>query len=242
MPITKADVLAASSIFPAPRMRRPEFAVEPSEAAPGNAIVTIMTHRTPSSERDPLRIGQPAGRPAEHERQRRMAELIGACAAGDRPAFRRLYDLSSRFVCGIILAILRDNEMAAEVAQEVYVSIWQRAGSFDDETRNPLAWIAAIARNRAIDRLRAERARGFIAATDELPDIAGDYPPAGLLVEAVAARRALADLRPEFRRALLLSYFKGYTHTELAGALDVPVGTAKSWVRRGLAALKEALE
>jgi len=223
-------------------MRRPEFAVEPSEAAPGSAFVTIVTNLTPSSGRDPLRIGHPASRPAEDERRRQIAELIGACAAGDRPAFRRLYDLSSRFVCGIIRAILRDSEMVAEVAQEVYVSIWQRAGSFDDETRNPLAWIAAIARNRAIDRLRAERARGFIAATDELPDIADDYPPAGLLVEAVAARRALADLRPEFRRALLLSYFKGYTHTELARALDVPVGTAKSWVRRGLAALKVALE
>ena len=242
MPITRADVFAASDIFPAPRTRRPEFAVEARKAALGSAVVTIMKELTPSSGHDPLRMGHPAGRPAEDERRRQIAELIGACAAGDRPAFRRLYDLSSRFVCGIILAILRDNEMVAEVAQEVYVSIWQRAGSFDDETRNPLAWIAAIARNRAIDRLRAERARGFIVATDEVPDIAGDDPPAGLLVEAVAARRALADLRPEFRRALLLSYFKGYTHTELARALDVPVGTAKSWVRRGLAALKVALE
>src|SRR4029453_15611787 len=117
----------------------------------------------PASECDLQRTEHP---PADDERRRRMAELIGACAAGDRLAFRRLYDLSSRFVCGIILAILRDNEMAAEVAQEAYISIWQRAGSLHDERRNPLAWIAAIARNRAIDRLRAERARGFIAATD----------------------------------------------------------------------------
>jgi RNA polymerase sigma factor (sigma-70 family) len=178
----------------------------------------------------------------DKERRHEMAKLIGACAAGDRRAFRRLYDLSSRFVCGIILAVLRDKEMAAEVAQEVFASIWRRADSFDNEKRNPLAWIAAIARNRAIDRLRVERTRGFIVAADELPDIAGDGAPAGLLVEAVAASRALADLRPEFRRALELSYFMGYTPVELAGALDVPVGTAKSWVRRGLAALKRALE
>jgi RNA polymerase sigma-70 factor (ECF subfamily) len=122
------------------------------------------------------------------------------------------------------------------------VSIWQRAESFDAKKGNPLAWMAAIARNRAIDRLRSERARGFVIATDELPELAGNDPPAGFAVEAVALRRALNDIRPEFRKALLLSYFKGYTHTELAGALDVPVGTAKSWVRRGLAALKEALE
>ena len=223
-------------------MRRPEFGAEPRETAPRSAALTIVTDVPPSVGRDAPRIGRPADPAAEDERRRQIAELIGACAAGDRPAFRRLYGLTSRFVCGIIRAILRDSEMVAEVAQEVYVSIWQRAGSFDDETRNPLAWIAAIARNRAIDRLRAERARGFIAATDELPDIADDYPPAGLLVEAVAARRALANLRPEFRRALLLSFFKGYNHTELADALDVPVGTAKSWVRRGLAALKEVLK
>jgi RNA polymerase sigma-70 factor (ECF subfamily) len=205
-----------------------------SDAATGSVAVPI--YQTTSYQ----------SRGTEHatdrERRHQLAELIGACAAGDRPAFRRLYDLSSRFVCGIILAILRDKEMVAEVAQDVYVSIWQRAHSFNNEKRNPLAWIAAIARNRAVDRLRAERTRAFIVATDEVPDIAGDDPPAGLLVEGVAARRVLADLRPEFRRALLLSYFMGYTHTELARALDVPVGTAKSWVRRGLAALKEALE
>jgi RNA polymerase sigma-70 factor, ECF subfamily len=207
-----------------------------------SAIGTIATRLIPSSKRDRQRAGHPPRWRADDDHRRRLTELIGACAVGDRLAFRRLYDLSSRFVCGIILAILRDKEMVAEVAQEVYVSIWQRAASFDDEKRNPLAWIAAIARNRAIDRLRAERARGFIIATDEVPDIAGDDPPAGLLVEAIAVRRALTNLRPDFRRALLLSYFKGYTHTELASALDVPVGTAKSWIRRGLAALKEAIE
>lgn len=200
--------------------------------------MTVVTHLTPSSERDPSR----ANREASAERRRRMAGLIGACADDDRAAFQQLYELSSRFVFGIVLTILRDQEAAAEVAQEVYVSIWQRAGSFDGEKGNPMAWMAAIARNRAIDRLRADRARGFVVATDELPELAGDDPPAGLAVETVALRRALDALRPEFRQALLLSYFKGYTHTELAGALDVPVGTAKSWVRRGLAALKEALE
>jgi len=200
--------------------------------------VSIVTHLTPSSERDP----GPAGRQAEAERRRRIAKLIGACGDGDRAAFRQLYELSSRFVFGIVIAVLRDQESAAEIAQEVYVSIWQRAESFDAKKGNPLAWMAAIARNRAIDRLRADRARGFVTVTDELPELASNDMPAGLMVEAMALRRALDDLRPEFRQALLLSYFQGYTHTELAGALDVPVGTAKSWVRRGLAALKEALE
>ncbi len=201
--------------------------------------MTVVTQLTPSSERDPDSASSRADR---SEQRRRLTGLIDACAAGDRAAFRRLYDLSSRFVFGVVLAILRDSGMAEEVAQEVYISVWKRARSFDTDKGNPLAWIAAIARNRAIDRLRAERARGFISYTDEVPDIAGDDPPADLTVDAITVRRALADLRPEFRNALLLTYFKGYTHSELAGVMNVPAGTAKSWVRRGLAALKEALE
>ena len=137
---------------------------------------------------------------------------------------------------------MRDNGLAEEVAQEVYVTIWKRAASFDAARGNPLAWMAAIARNRAIDRLRAERARGFVAFTDQVPDVPDDSQDGFVTVEALAVRRALKDLRPEFRRAVMLSYFQGYTHTELAAVMDVPVGTAKSWVRRGLAALKEALE
>lgn len=202
------------------------------------SFVTVVTHLTPPSERDP----SPVGQGADAERRQRIAKLIESCGKGDRTSFRQLYDLSSRFVFGVVLAVLHDREAAAEIAQEVYVSIWQRAGSFDARKGNPLAWMASIARNRSIDRLRADRARGFVTVTDKLPELAGDDPPSGLAVETVALRRALDTLRPEFRQALLLSYFKGYTNTELAGALDVPVGTAKSWVRRGLAALKEALE
>ena len=175
------------------------------------------------------------------EQRRRLAQLIEACGKGDRVAFRRLYDLSARFTFGVIQAVLRDAEMAEEVAQEVYVSVWKRASSFDTEKGNPLAWMAAIARNRAIDRLRAERARGFVSYSDDVPDIVDDAAPADLTVDALAVRKVLADLRPEFRQALLLTYFQGYTHSELAGVLNVPVGTAKSWVRRGLSALQEAL-
>jgi RNA polymerase sigma-70 factor (ECF subfamily) len=201
--------------------------------------VSVVTKLKPPSERDP---GNRGSRPDGCEQRRRLAQSIEACAAGDRAAFRRLYDLSARFVFGVVVTVLGDQGMAEEVTQEVYVTVWKRAGSFDIRKGNPLAWMAAIARNRAIDRLRAERARGFVSYSDEVPDIAGDDMPADLTVDAIAVRRALADLRPEFRDALLLFYFKGYTHSELAGVMNVPVGTAKSWVRRGLAALKETLE
>lgn len=175
------------------------------------------------------------------EQSRIMADLLAACAAGDRSAFRRFYDLSSRYVFGVVLAVLRDREMAAEVAQETYVRIWKRAGQFDAECGNPLSWTGSVARNCAIDRLRAERARGFVEYSDEVPDVVHNSDPAAQTLDSMVIRRLLMDLRPEYRQALLLCYFQGYTYIELANVLDVPVGTAKSWVRRGLAAMKEAM-
>lgn len=198
-----------------------------------NGIIHLM----PSSERDPSLAQKSAG--IEH--RRRLSDLLAATGAGDRAAFRILYDLSVRFVFGVVVAVVQDQQISEEVAQEVYVAIWKRAASFDSERGNPLSWMAAIARNRAIDRLRAERVRGFIAFTDEVPDLADDTADTDLTIDTLAVRRVLEDLRPEFRKALLLSYFRGYTHTELAAVLDIPVGTAKSWVRRGLAALREGL-
>lgn len=175
------------------------------------------------------------------EQSRQMAELLSACAAGDRLAFRRFYDLSSRYVFGVVLAILKDREIAAEVAQETYVRIWKRAGQFKASSGNPLSWTGSVARNCAIDRLRAERARGFVEFSDEVPDVITNPDPAAETLDSMVVRRLLQDLRPEYRQALLLCYFQGYTYIELASVLDVPVGTAKSWVRRGVAAMKEAM-
>lgn len=197
-----------------------------------------ITRLMPTSETDPAA----APKTGDAAQRRKLAELLAATAEGDRAAFRRLYDLSIRFVFGIVVAVMRDQQLSEEIAQEVYVTIWKRAKSFDVQKGNPLAWMAAIARNRAIDRLRAERARGFVSFTDEVPDMADNKNEAELTVDAITLRRLLEDLRPEFRQALMLSYFRGYTHAELAAVLDVPLGTAKSWVNRGLAALKERLQ
>lgn len=175
------------------------------------------------------------------EQSRLIAELLTQCAAGDRIAFRRFYDVSSRYVFGVVLGILRDREIASEVAQETYVRIWKRAGHFRADCGNPLSWIGSIARNCAIDRLRSERARGFVQFSDEVPDIGGDPDPAGTTLDTLVIRKLLDELRPEYRQALLLCYFQGYTYIELASVMDIPVGTAKSWVRRGIAALKEAM-
>lgn len=175
------------------------------------------------------------------EQSRMLTDLLLACANGDRVAFRQFYDASSRYVFGIVLGILRDRDIASEVAQETYVRIWKRAGHYRAECGNPMSWIGSIARNCAIDRLRSERARGFVQFSDEIPDISDDPDPANTTLNTLVIRKLLDDLRPEYRRALLLCYFQGYTYIELASVMDVPVGTAKSWVRRGIAALKEAM-
>lgn len=173
--------------------------------------------------------------------RRRLAGLLERTATGDRAAFRELYELSKRTVFGTLLFMLREREIAEDVAQTVYVSIWQRAGAYDPERGDPIAWMNAIARNRAVDRLRADRARGFVTTTAELPEPPDAPDPAAMTIDALAIRRQLDDLKPEYRRALILAYFNGYTHTELASVMGVPVGTAKTWVRRGLSALKDAM-
>ena len=96
----------------------------------------------------------------QDEKRRTLIAAIVLSGKGDRAAFKELYRLSNRMVFGIVLAVIRDRAMAEEIAQEVYSARWKRASSFDPVKGNPTSWMGAIARNRAIDRLRAERARG----------------------------------------------------------------------------------
>lgn len=182
-----------------------------------------------------------AGRDRDDEMGRRIGELVVACAAGDRTAFHRLYELSAPRVFGMLVGMLRDREAAADIAQEVYVAVWRNAASFRPEAGSAIGWLMTIARNRAIDRLRAARARAA-SPIDDFPHLAADLPPADGAVGTLVLRRALDRLRPEIRRSLLLVFFGGYTYEEVARALDVPVGTSKTWVRRGLMALRKELE
>lgn len=198
--------------------------------------MTNVAHLTPTSE-----ASAKTGRIGDAELRDRLHGLILECANGNRAAFRRLYDLTSHRIFGIVLAVLRNRAAAEEVAQEVYVQIWRQASGFNSVDANPLGWISSIARNRAIDRLRAERSRGFVQFTDDVPDIADDHLDADSMLDTLVLTRALAGLRPEYRKVILLSYFRGYTQSELSELLDLPLGTVKSWMKRGLAELREAL-
>ncbi|WP_282605456.1 RNA polymerase sigma factor [Pelagibius sp. Alg239-R121] len=217
----------------------------------GANIVTLETNGTSPGAR------APNGLKVSAESEEPLEILIGRTATGDRVAFRAIYDQTSRIVFSIILRIVRSREVAEDVAQETFVLLWQRADRYQVSRGAPLAWITSIARYRAIDRIRSDRARGVDTAAPSLgfdfetqDKIAHSDKPCcstpsdadASLVDTMSVRKLLKRLKPEHQRAILLAYRYGYTHEELAQSMGVPLGTAKSWVRRGLKALKDSLE
>jgi RNA polymerase sigma-70 factor (ECF subfamily) len=174
-----------------------------------------------------------------------LAPLMPRIAQGDRAALRALYQATSAKLFGVCLRILSDREESEDVLQDVYLTVWRRADRFDPERASVTTWISAIARNRAIDRLRA---RGPLALADpaEELEIADDAPgPEALLSASDAAGRlaaCLGELDPRTRAVIRTAFFEGVTYEALARRMDAPLGTVKSWIRRGLARLKGCLE
>ena len=166
-------------------------------------------------------------------------------AAGERAALRQLYDSTAAKLFGICLRILSDREDAQDVLQDVYLTVWRRADRFDPSRASVTAWLSTIARNRAIDRLRA---RGPLANAEpvESLELADDEPGALARLEAAdeAGRLAacLGELDARTRAAIRTAFFEGLTYEALARRMDAPLGTVKSWIRRGLARLKGCLE
>jgi RNA polymerase sigma factor (sigma-70 family) len=186
------------------------------------------------------------------ERSRELAQLLARTGLGDRQAFAQLYQRSSGHLFAVVLRIQRDRALAEELLQEIYVAVWKAAAGFDAARSQPLTWLTAIARNRAIDSLRRAAAKPRIAPralTDD--DEADEGPPddrpgpLDLLQRASDARdlsRCMQDLSAPQRQSVALAFFDGLSHAEVAAQLRQPLGTVKSWVRRALAALKSCLE
>jgi RNA polymerase sigma-70 factor (ECF subfamily) len=174
-----------------------------------------------------------------------LAPLLPQIAQGDRAALRALYDATSSKLFAVCLRILSDREESEDVLQDVYVTIWRRADRFDPARASVTTWISTIARNRAIDRLRA---RGPLAKAELVDDleIADDQPDAEARLaaadEATRLHGCLGELDPRTRSVIRTAFFEGVTYEALARRTDTPLGTVKSWVRRGLARLKACLE
>jgi RNA polymerase sigma-70 factor (ECF subfamily) len=175
-----------------------------------------------------------------------LAGLLEASARRDRQAFGRLYSLTSAKLFGVALRILRREDWAEEVLQECYVSIWTHAPDYRPALAAPMTWMTSIVRNRCLDWLRRPR----LEVPDEDDAIAGatesDAPgPLAELERAKDARavaHCLKTLEAKQRQAIALAFYDGLSHSELAAHLREPLGTVKTWVRRGLLRLKDCLE
>ncbi len=173
-----------------------------------------------------------------------LAELLRRVAARDPGAFAALYRQTSAKLYGVIARILTRGDSSGDALQEVYVRIWEKAGEFDAGKGSPIAWMATIARNRALDEIRRVRPAS-------LEDMPARFEPAADEVDPLAGRErserlaALLDcletLDREKRDAVLLAYYRGFSREALARRFDRPVPTIKTWLRRGLAQLRDCL-
>ena len=185
-------------------------------------------------------------KPVNPESEPELARMLAACARQDRQAFQRLYESTAAQLLACLIRILRNRALAEEALQEVYVQVWRRAGEFQRARGSSWAWMISIARYRAIDLQRRER-RLAVGASEGIEEIAGneesyDERLALGLRASTALDRCLAALQPRQRECIALAYQGGLTHAEVAGAIGEPLGSVKSWIRRGLTALKRCLE
>lgn len=175
----------------------------------------------------------------------RVAELLVRIAGGDDGAFGSLYDMLSSRVYGLILRVLVDRAQSEEVLQEVFLEVWQSAGSFVPNKGQGRSWVLTIAHRRAVDRVRSAQAAGERDVRAGLRDL---YTPSVAVDEQVELRiesrrvaRALETLPEQQREALTLAYFGGYSQSEIAAMSGTPLGTIKTRMRDGLSRLRTEL-
>lgn len=175
-----------------------------------------------------------------------LEDLLAATARGDRQAFAELYRITSGRLYAIALALLRQQDAAEDVLQETYLAIWRTAGQFQPERAPALSWLMGIARHRAIEALRQRRRRAAEVWAEPMTEEALQIPDpqAALAVDhrSHALQECLRRLSADQFRSIALAFFHGLSHEELAARLQTPLGTVKSWVRRGLLQLKGCLE
>jgi RNA polymerase sigma factor (sigma-70 family) len=179
-------------------------------------------------------------------RRKQLAAALNRVAQGDRPALRLVYDVTSAKLFGVCLRILNDRSEAEDVLQEVYSTVWRKAAAFDEARASPITWLVAIARNRAIDHVRSAAPARRSEPIEAAAEVADPGPTA---FESLASAQEHARLKScldeiEQRQSLVIraAFMGGFTYEELAERSGVPLGTMKSWIRRGLAKLRECLE
>jgi len=184
--------------------------------------------------------------PAALESRQADQATLARIARGDQTAFAELYDRHARLVYSLALRILQDGADAEDIVQEVFAQVWAQAGRYDASRGAVAAWMLTVTRSRAIDKLRAKRARPEAAAeasaAESVVDLAAAQDLELLSAEQVTRlQRALKELPDSQRTALELAYYEGLTHVEVASRLNEPLGTVKTRIRQAVMKLREAL-
>jgi len=174
-----------------------------------------------------------------------LPQILTQVATGDQQAFAALYRRTSAKLFGVCLRMLADHGEAEEVLQEIYTTVWHRAGSFDARRASAITWLVVLARNKAIDRLRQRQAYApchdmtLEHLIDEQP---GPATQAETSEEHQRLQQCLQALESKQRQSVREAFFSGSTYSELAARFQVPLGTMKSWIRRGLLQLRTCLD
>jgi RNA polymerase sigma factor (sigma-70 family) len=189
-------------------------------------------------------IGTGGGMVEDFERAK-LTQSLRKVAQGDRGALREVYQRTSSKLFGVALRILNDRQEAEDVLQDVYLTVWRRAETFDPAKASPITWLVSIARNRSIDRMRAGGGR-VMTDIDEAVGLADPTPDAAAQVVANAEHAQLNScieaLDPKHAAAVRTAFFEGLTYDALARLAGVPLGTMKGWIRRSLMSLRSCLE
>jgi len=180
------------------------------------------------------------------EAREALRDAMVRLAEGDQAALEQIYNATRVKLFGICFRILGDQKEAEDALQDVYVNLWQRADRYDPERASPISWLSTFARNRAVDRLRTGKVRAGAVTVDEAMPLPDEAPLADtLLVDAerdAQIHKCIEELDPNTRKHIRSAFFDGYTYAQLAERADVPLGTMKSWIRRGLNKLRVCFE
>ena len=170
---------------------------------------------------------------------------LTAIAAGDEAALKALYDETAAKLFGLVLRIVRNREAAEDVLQDVYLRIWQKAGSYAPEAGRPITWMCAIARNRAIDVVRARKETPLtelVDGEDWMHQVPDPHDGERDILDRGALALCLERVDAVHRHCLVLAYCEGFSREELAARFERPVNTIKTWLHRGLANLRSCLD
>ena len=181
-------------------------------------------------------------------RSEQFADWLAAAAGGDQQAFASLYEAAAPQMFALLLRMLKRRDWAEEALQDTFFKIWQNAETYSPDRGAPLTWLMSIGRYRALDLLRRKRPEVSIGDEGEaaflgLSDLEQEpYARSEELAALSALQSCLETLQEVQRESVLLAYYEGYSHSELARRMKAPLGTVKSWVRRGLMRLRECLD